>query len=164
MKTQFIQLKIKSNNIQYKLNNKKIELYTRANNLKTEYEKLSVDYKTTEQELCDLFKQILALDDYYPDDDFFDEFFDINSVEKISLKNDEVDEEILDAVIEIFNKQFEGKEITKYSDFYGNLGGDSLKYLILLNAISERFNVEISTTNYIPKTPEEFAKEIMRLM
>ncbi|MDO5441461.1 MAG: amino acid adenylation domain-containing protein, partial [Bacillota bacterium] len=28
--------------------------------------------KTTEQELCDLFKQILALDEYYPDDDFFE--------------------------------------------------------------------------------------------
>ena len=93
-----------------------------------------------------------------------DEFFDINSVEKIESKNEEIDDEILNEVIVIFKKQFNDPEITKYSDFYGDLGGDSLKYLILLNALRERFNVEISTVNSIPKTPEEFTREIMRLL
>lgn len=93
-----------------------------------------------------------------------DEFFDINCVEKNESKNDEINEEILNEVITIFKKQFEGAEITKYSDFYGDLGGDSLKYMILLNALTDRFSVEISTVNFIPKTPEEFTKEIMRLM
>ncbi len=93
-----------------------------------------------------------------------DEFFDINSVEKIESKNDEVNEEILNEVIAIFKKQFPDAEITKNTGFYGDLCGDSLKYLILLNALRERFNVEISTVNSIPKTPEEFTREIMRLL
>ena len=93
-----------------------------------------------------------------------DEFFDIKSIEKNDTKNNEINEEILNEVIAIFKKQFDGAEIQKYSDFYGDLGGDSLKYMILLNALTERFNVEISTVNSIPKTPEEFTREIMRLM
>ena len=97
-------------------------------------------------------------------DNHKDEFLNINSIQENASKNEEIDEQILSEVIGIFKKQFQDKEIGKYTDFYGDLGGDSLKYMILLNALSERFNVEISTVNYLPKTPEEFTKEIMRLM
>ena len=93
-----------------------------------------------------------------------DEFLNLNSLEKNETKIEEINEEILGEVIALFKQQFEGLEITKYSDFYGDLGGNSLKYMILLNALTERFNVEISTVNSIPKTPEEFTREIMRLM
>lgn len=93
-----------------------------------------------------------------------DEFFDIEKIASISTNDADINDEILSAVIDIFKKNFNGAEIKKDADFYGDLGGDSLKYMVILGELSDRFNIEFSTVDSVPKTPQDFAAEIMRLL
>ena len=80
-----------------------------------------------------------------------------------SLKDKKIDEsiskEVLDKVIGIFSKILCVEEIKPESDFYIDLGGDSLKHFALLSSLSEEFKVNLEYDPAI-RTPGDFARMI----
>ena len=72
-----------------------------------------------------------------------------------------IDNEFLDVVINAFKKVFPDKDITKTTNYYSELGGDSLRYFVLLSEIESKIGrgLCINPENP-PLTPEDFVKEI----
>ena len=76
------------------------------------------------------------------------------------IKNAIIDETLL-LVLDAFKKVFPDNEIKGNSHFYNELGGDSLKYFILLSEIETKLGrgLYVNIENP-PLTPDEFVKEI----
>lgn len=74
----------------------------------------------------------------------------------------EIDEKLLNKVINAYKKLFNNKEITRDSNFYTDLGGDSFRYFILLNEIEKETEVKMNLVGIsnVPLTPAEFTKFI----
>ena len=72
-----------------------------------------------------------------------------------------IDNEFLEIVINAFKKVFPDKDITKTTNYYSELGGDSLRYFVLLSEIESKIGrgLCINPENP-PLTPEDFVKEI----
>ena len=81
--------------------------------------------------------------------------------EHVDQIKESIDSEFFELVLNSFKKVFPEAEINKNSNFYNELGGDSLKYFVLLSDIETKLGrgLEVNIENP-PLTPEEFVKEI----
>lgn len=75
--------------------------------------------------------------------------------------SNEINDGILQLVINAFKTVFPDSNVTRTTNFYNDLGGDSLKYYVLLSEIETKLGrgLEINIENP-PLTPEEFVNEI----
>ena len=79
----------------------------------------------------------------------------VKNEEKLTSKHED---ELLNKVISAFSSIFPNEKINANSHFYNDLGGDSLRYFMLLNKMEEVFDITINIEDYnkAPYTPEEF--------
>lgn len=94
------------------------------------------------------------------------EFFEFNAIEdKENLERKEtVDQEILRTIMQLFKDVLNVEDVHEESDFYHDLGGDSLRYFMLLGDIQNAFDIETVSKENVPTTPLAFTKEIMKVL
>jgi len=92
------------------------------------------------------------------------EYFDIKK-DKPEKIDQELDENLLNEIIEAFKSVFPKDTVAENTNFYLDLGGDSLKYFLLLNVISESIGVDLNINDFkdVPYTPKEFVEAIKKL-
>jgi len=79
-----------------------------------------------------------------------------------STKQVQIDQDILNTIKRLFKDVLNVESINDNSNFYNDLGGDSLRYFILLNDIKNTFDLDIDTKDNPPLTPADFALLIMK--
>jgi len=73
------------------------------------------------------------------------------------------EEEIQNEVVMLWREFFGNQEIDTSADFF-ELGGDSLKAMSMINIIHEKFNAEVSITEFLEKSSvKELSEELQNI-
>ena len=83
-------------------------------------------------------------------------------VDKGDLIKESSDNKLLSEVVDVFAKVLANNSVKPDSHFYNDLGGDSLRYFVLLAEIEKHFGIEIKIedNSKAPYTPREIASII----